>query len=163
MKRLTRRQTEVLQLILASFEGRGYAPTCRELMDEMGIRSTNGISDHLRILVRKGYLRRDYAEARGIVPLLTPEGDPVRVAVITEDEMALVQQHRDGKTDLAVPPAPPTTFATPENAWQWAVNQGAYATLDEARDAYEDVKALVKPTNASQMAQAWIAAVEARG
>ena len=36
----------------------------RELADVMGIRSTNGVSDHLRALRRKGYLERAGLELR---------------------------------------------------------------------------------------------------
>jgi len=38
----------------------------RELCDAIGIRSTNGVTDHLQALTRKGYLTRTAGKARGI-------------------------------------------------------------------------------------------------
>jgi len=66
MKGLTERQARVIRLIQKSIEVRGYPPTLREIGAAMGIRSTNGIVDHLRALERKGYITRDDMAARGI-------------------------------------------------------------------------------------------------
>ena len=56
---LTDRQREALDFIRWSLASRGVAPTLREIGDHMGIRSTNGVNDVLRALVRKGVLRRE--------------------------------------------------------------------------------------------------------
>lgn len=45
---------------------KGYQPSLRELADAMGIRSTNGVADHVRALVRKGYIERTERQARSI-------------------------------------------------------------------------------------------------
>src|SRR5690606_23054524 len=45
---------------------RGYPPTLREIGEYMGIRSTNGVNDHLRALERKGYLRREDMKSRAL-------------------------------------------------------------------------------------------------
>jgi len=66
---LTGRQAEMLDLIRRHIAKRGYAPTLRELGALMGVRSTNGVNDHLKQLERKGYIRRDTVTARGIVVL----------------------------------------------------------------------------------------------
>ena len=63
---LSPRQRAVLAAIRASLDTRGYPPTMRELGAELGIASTNGVSDHLRALARKGVLQFDRARARGI-------------------------------------------------------------------------------------------------
>ena len=52
MKGLTRRQQEILDYISTSIQGRGYPPTIREIGKHMGIRSTNGVNDHLKALAR---------------------------------------------------------------------------------------------------------------
>ena len=75
MKGLTRRQQEILDYISTSIHGRGYPPTIREIGKHMGIRSTNGVNDHLKALERKGYLRRDDLKSRAIRPVsATDEG-----------------------------------------------------------------------------------------
>ena len=62
MQGLTHRQQMVLEYIRRSISDRGYPPTLREIGAFMGIRSTNGVNDHLRALERKGYLTREDAE-----------------------------------------------------------------------------------------------------
>ncbi len=54
MQGLTHRQQMVLDFIRESIADRGYPPTLREIGARMGIRSTNGVNDHLRALERKG-------------------------------------------------------------------------------------------------------------
>jgi repressor LexA len=63
---LTGRQEQTLDFIRKSIEERGYPPTLREIGEYMGIRSTNGVNDHLRALERKGYLRREDMKSRAL-------------------------------------------------------------------------------------------------
>lgn len=58
----------VLQYIETSITQRGYPPTLREIGNHMGIRSTNGVNDHLRALERKGYLAREDMKSRALRP-----------------------------------------------------------------------------------------------
>ena len=66
MQGLTKRQEQTLDFIRQSIEERGYPPTLREIGEHMGIRSTNGVNDHLRALERKGYLRREDMKSRAL-------------------------------------------------------------------------------------------------
>jgi repressor LexA len=66
MQGLTKRQEQTLDFIRESIKGRGYPPTLREIGEHMGIRSTNGVNDHLRALERKGYLRREDMKSRAL-------------------------------------------------------------------------------------------------
>lgn len=66
MQGLTKRQSQTLEFIRHSIEERGYPPTLREIGEYMGIRSTNGVNDHLRALERKGYLRREDMKSRAL-------------------------------------------------------------------------------------------------
>ena len=68
MQRLTERQQQVLEYIRSSIAHRGYPPTLREIGAHMGIRSTNGVNDHLRALERKGYLTREDMKSRALRP-----------------------------------------------------------------------------------------------
>lgn len=63
----TDRQAEVLLTIARLTEVAGYPPTVRELCEELGIDSTNGISDHVRRLITKGLLQRVPQIARGLI------------------------------------------------------------------------------------------------
>src|SRR6202035_58058 len=68
MQGLTQRQQMVLDYIRQSISDRGYPPTLREIGARMGIRSTNGVNDHLRALERKGYLTREDMKSRALRP-----------------------------------------------------------------------------------------------
>jgi repressor LexA len=80
--RLTRRQQMVLDFIKSSIDERGYPPTLREIGRHMGIRSTNGVNDHLRALERKGYLAREDMKSRALRPMDGSTHDLVDVPVL---------------------------------------------------------------------------------
>jgi len=77
MQKLTDRQRAVLEFISDSISDRGYPPTLREIGNHLGIRSTNGVNDHLRALERKGYLTREDMKSRTLRLVRTPDGDPI--------------------------------------------------------------------------------------
>lgn len=54
----TDRQVDVLRAIHRHQVRLGYAISIRELGDELGIASTNGVNDHLLLLERKGLVTR---------------------------------------------------------------------------------------------------------
>ncbi|MGM0577576.1 MAG: transcriptional repressor LexA [Myxococcota bacterium] len=82
--KLTPRQAQVLEIIQQSIARDGYPPTIREIGNELGIRSTNGVNDHLKALERKGYLTREESKSRSVVPVdhVALEGDMVEVPVL---------------------------------------------------------------------------------
>lgn len=61
---LKRRGIAVLRVIFDWRETRGYSPTIREIGNELGIASTNGVRWHLDILEQQGLLLRDAQHAR---------------------------------------------------------------------------------------------------
>ena len=63
---LTDRQAEILAFITDFIRSNGYGPTIREIGDEHGIRSPNGVVGTLRALERKGLIRRNERISRGI-------------------------------------------------------------------------------------------------
>ncbi|MFL5371618.1 MAG: transcriptional repressor LexA, partial [Myxococcales bacterium] len=102
---LTERQEKILAFIKKTILEQGYPPTIREIGEHFGIRSTNGVNDHLKALERKGYLLRGELKSRalsvieggkhGVPPLRPripqrsdvhavpdPPGDVVDVAVV---------------------------------------------------------------------------------
>jgi len=76
---LTDRQREILDFITRSITSRGYPPTLREIGTHFGIRSTNGVNDHLRALEKKGYLQREDLKSRALRPV-TALGKPREAA-----------------------------------------------------------------------------------
>ena len=66
---LTKRQQEILDFIALSIDDRGYPPTLREIGEHFGIKSTNGVNDHLKALEKKGYLRREDLKSRAMRPV----------------------------------------------------------------------------------------------
>ena len=66
---LTDRQREILEFITQSIRERGYPPTLREIGVHFGIKSTNGVNDHLRALEKKGYLEREDLKSRALRPM----------------------------------------------------------------------------------------------
>src|SRR5216684_1854466 len=67
MEELTDRQKQILHFIVKETENRGFPPTIREIGEQMSIRSTNGVNDHLNALERKGYLQRGAQQSRSLV------------------------------------------------------------------------------------------------
>jgi repressor LexA len=55
---LTDRQKEIYDFLLKSIRERGFAPSIHEIGRQFKIASTNGVSDHLKALEKKGYIRR---------------------------------------------------------------------------------------------------------
>ncbi|MEM6468767.1 MAG: transcriptional repressor LexA [Planctomycetota bacterium] len=72
-KQLTERQRKVYELIRELIVNRGYGPTVREIGEEFGIKSPNGVMCHLRALERKGLIRRSPNKSRAIELVESPE------------------------------------------------------------------------------------------
>jgi repressor LexA len=55
---LTSRQKEIYDFLLKIIREKGFAPSIPEIGARFKIASTNGVSDHLKALEKKGYIRR---------------------------------------------------------------------------------------------------------
>lgn len=66
MEALTDRQREVLDWVQEFLESNGFPPTRSEIAAAFGWTGTNGATDHLLALQRKGYLEVLPNTARGI-------------------------------------------------------------------------------------------------
>ena len=95
MERITQRQRMVLDFIVRHSNVFGYPPTLREIGRHMGIRSTNGVNDHLMALERKGYIRRDMgALSRAIELVRNSDGQRIHVVVVTSTDLSILAEHR---------------------------------------------------------------------
>src|SRR5438128_5243829 len=66
MKYLTERQRDILQFIREFQSERGVAPTHREICDRSGFSSYGTVYKHLSLLEKKGLIRRDWNQKRGV-------------------------------------------------------------------------------------------------
>lgn len=76
MDGLTDRQRRVFDFMACFEEQHGMAPTIREIMEAMGLRSTNGVQDHLRAPSTGALVPPEYA--REMIALLNGEGPHLR-------------------------------------------------------------------------------------
>lgn len=58
MEELSPRQRDILDFIVAQVAQSGVVPSYREIGAALGIDSTNAVSDHIKALIRKGYVER---------------------------------------------------------------------------------------------------------
>ena len=65
-KTLTQKQQEIFDFIERFMQKRGYPPTLREVCNEFGISSTNGVRVHIIALEKKNYIIRRRYLSRGI-------------------------------------------------------------------------------------------------
>ena len=63
---LTMRQHKILQVIRDSVERRGYPPSVREIGQAAGLRSPSSVAHQLKVLERRGLLRRDPNRPRAV-------------------------------------------------------------------------------------------------
>src|SRR6266540_39443 len=66
MNKLSDRQQKILQFIRDHQIERGYPPTIREIGRAAGISSTSVVDYNLRVLARRGMIRRDREISRGL-------------------------------------------------------------------------------------------------
>jgi len=74
---LTDRQKAIYDFLLKIIREKGFAPSIPEIGRQFKIASTNGVSDHLKALEKKGYIRRVGKRAIEVVNAL---GKPVLTA-----------------------------------------------------------------------------------
>lgn len=57
---LTERQRDILKYVLEYHSTAGYQPSYRDIAQEFGIRSANGVACHIRAMQRKGVLGKSH-------------------------------------------------------------------------------------------------------
>ncbi len=103
MYKLTKRQSEILELIKSHSEETGYPPTRAEIAKTFGFRSPNAAEEHLRALARKGAIEIIPGASRGIrLPATELSGLPV-VGQVAAGSPILAQEHIEDH--LAINPA----------------------------------------------------------
>jgi repressor LexA len=63
---LTKRQAEILDFIRSHIQYSGFPPTISEIQEQFSFKSPNAVQEHLKALVRKGQIRRNPNQWRGL-------------------------------------------------------------------------------------------------
>lgn len=66
MKKLSKRQEDILNFIKEEVRVKGYPPSVREIGEAVGLASSSTVHGHLSRLEEKGYIRRDPTKPRAI-------------------------------------------------------------------------------------------------
>lgn len=80
---LSPRQTDVIDFIVASIQ-EGQVPTYSEIGAALGIRSNNGVADHVKALIKKGFLKNMSRKGTARNLALTSKAIRVRRAQVVE-------------------------------------------------------------------------------
>lgn len=109
MENLTVKQNEILSFIREYQNNHGYPPSLRDLANHFKVYH-NTIQDHLKALIKKGYLKREPNLSRGVslahsstpfrtIPLYgtIPAGSPLIVEETAEDFVTLPEKWTKGE------------------------------------------------------------------
>ena len=72
MKKVSKRQEDILAFIKEEVRAKGYPPSVREIGEAVGLASSSTVHGHLARLESKGFIRRDPTKPRAI-EILEPE------------------------------------------------------------------------------------------
>ncbi len=98
METLTSRQAEILEFIRSQIEATGFPPTRAEIAQALGFRSVNAAEEHVKALVKKGYIELSPNASRGI-RLAQGGGLPI-VGKVAAGKPILAEQHIEGRYQL---------------------------------------------------------------
>ncbi len=86
-QKLTEKQHAIYTFIKQEIIEQRLSPTVREIAEQFGIRSSNGVMCHLRALERKGWIKRDHYLSRGISLIAEPA---TQIFTLTPGEAATI-------------------------------------------------------------------------
>lgn len=81
MKKVSKRQEDILAFIKEEVRTKGYPPSVREIGEAVGLASSSTVHGHLARLEQKGLIRRDPTKPRAI-EILEPENSIQKQSVI---------------------------------------------------------------------------------
>ena len=96
MRPLTKRQSQILELIKVFIKDTGMPPTRAEIAQTLGFKSANAAEEHLKALAKKGMIKMKPGASRGIQ--LIEEDEPEQLGLpligrVAAGEPILAQQH----------------------------------------------------------------------
>ena len=66
LSELTTRQRQIYQFICKEVAAKGYPPSVREIAEGVGLSSPSTVHTHLRVLIDKGFIKRDFSKPRAL-------------------------------------------------------------------------------------------------
>ena len=113
---LTSRQKAIYDFLLKTIREKGFAPSIHEICKQFRIASTNGVSDHLRALEKKGYIRRVGKRAIEIVSslgkaVLSPTLDVPVLGKVSAGKPLLSEENIEGYVTIPEDMGSGKTFA----------------------------------------------------
>ncbi|MBA4064105.1 MAG: repressor LexA [Isosphaera sp.] len=105
---LTDKQEKIYNFIRRHIETKGFPPAIRDICDEFGISSPNGVMCHLKALQKKGYINRvekrdnqQRAQARGItIPGVSAGGFSLPLRGVVAAGRAIEAEEQDERLEL---------------------------------------------------------------
>ena len=94
MSKRAEMQQRVYRFLLAYIDEHGYAPSVRDICDEVGLKSPSTVHFHLKNLAKLGYIEKGAFKSRAIVPVDRGAGKTEAPA-------------QDRPIDISAPDAPP--------------------------------------------------------
>ncbi len=94
-KKLTKKQTLILDFISDFTKANDYSPSYREIMKGLGLSSVSAVAEHVENLVSKGVLKKTPGAARSleVIDLSFPETKKLfneKIKTATEDEIEIL-------------------------------------------------------------------------
>src|SRR3989344_2698145 len=80
-KSLTPKQKKILDYVFSFTDKHGYAPSLKEIGSYFGLRAVSTVYQHLKALEKKGYLKKEENQPRG-VSLLKEELETVEIPLL---------------------------------------------------------------------------------
>jgi repressor LexA len=82
---LTKRQAEILNFIKTHIQYSGFPPTISEIQGQFSFKSPNAVQEHLKALVRKGQIRRNPNQWRGLELIVSNKnsGETVKYSTVS--------------------------------------------------------------------------------
>lgn len=98
-KELTDRQEAIFTFIKHFAIDKGYPPTIPEIQEKFEIKSPNGVNNHLKALIKKGFIRRDSSRARALDILGRNDGLPI-IGNVAAGSPILAEENFQGYLNL---------------------------------------------------------------
>jgi len=142
LDQLTKRQRVVYEFIRDKIRNRGYGPTVREIGDNFGISSPNGVMCHLRALEKKGLITREANMSRAIQLTAEPiheRGLPLVGCVAAGEMHEAIEQDERVDFHAIFDPAKKNLFAlevTGDSMIDAHIDDGDYVVVKRQRTAH---------------------------
>ncbi len=102
-KDLSTKEQAVFEYLVRSISENGYAPSVRDIVASLGIKSTSSVHLYLHNLEKKGYIEQDAGKKRTIricAPYARPSGKVALLGGITAGSPVLAVENFDGYVDF---------------------------------------------------------------